>query len=203
MKTEISYADWLDWLAFELTFVELYMSGDAVSEAGDAGDPPPALRGHRRRRPSRRSYRRSPTSSRRSAVTRPRNGTASCRSSRWPSPTSPSSWPAPPENGIEAALGRAPQPPRRAVAPTRQDRCVHHGQTLWHLVHRPAPHPPQQAGYPHLLEMTHQLIPPPRGRGSRLLRDEEWCALVNRLGLASREAGITRRVFVDLSGAAR
>ena len=26
MKTGISYADWLDWLAFELTFVELYRS---------------------------------------------------------------------------------------------------------------------------------------------------------------------------------
>ncbi|MDE2661488.1 MAG: hypothetical protein OXI39_00585 [Gemmatimonadota bacterium] len=26
MKTGISYADWLDWLAFELTFVELYKS---------------------------------------------------------------------------------------------------------------------------------------------------------------------------------
>ena len=26
MTTEISYSDWLDWLAFELTFVELYKS---------------------------------------------------------------------------------------------------------------------------------------------------------------------------------
>ncbi|WP_419856747.1 hypothetical protein [Candidatus Palauibacter irciniicola] len=26
MKTEISYADWLDWLAFQLTFIELYKS---------------------------------------------------------------------------------------------------------------------------------------------------------------------------------
>lgn len=26
MKTEISYTDWVDWLAFELTFVELYKS---------------------------------------------------------------------------------------------------------------------------------------------------------------------------------
>lgn len=26
MKTEVSFSDWVDWLAFEMTFVELYRS---------------------------------------------------------------------------------------------------------------------------------------------------------------------------------
>ena len=47
--------------------------------------------------------------------------------------------------------------------------------------------------------MPHELIPPPRGRGSRLFRDEEWYVLVNRLGLSPREAEIVRLVFDDLS----
>lgn len=47
--------------------------------------------------------------------------------------------------------------------------------------------------------MTHRLITPPRGRGSRLFRDEEWDVLVNRLGLSLREAEIVRLVFDDLT----
>ena len=47
--------------------------------------------------------------------------------------------------------------------------------------------------------MTHEPIPTRRGRGSRLFRDEEWCVLVNRLGLSPREAEIVRLIFDDLS----
>lgn len=46
--------------------------------------------------------------------------------------------------------------------------------------------------------MTHELIPPPRGRGSRLFRDEEWYVLANRFELSPREAEIVRFVFDDL-----
>lgn len=46
------------------------------------------------------------------------------------------------------------------------------------------------------------MTPPPRGRGSRVFRDEEWRVLVNRLGLSPREAEITQRVFDGLSEAA-
>ena len=68
------------------------------------------------------------------------------------------------------------------------------------LADQPELHPPQQAGYPHpLRKMTHELIPPPRGRGSRLFRDKEWDILVSRLGLSPREAEIVRLVFDDLS----
>ena len=49
--------------------------------------------------------------------------------------------------------------------------------------------------------MTQEVIPPPRGRGSRLFRDEEWYVLVKRLGLSRREAEIVRLVFDDLSKA--
>ncbi len=47
--------------------------------------------------------------------------------------------------------------------------------------------------------MTQEPIPPPRGQGSRLFRDEEWYVLVKRLGLSRREAEIVRLVFDDLS----
>lgn len=154
MKTEISYTDWLDWLAFELTFVELYQSAT-----------PPHL-----------------------AVTEIR----------------PVTWPAFPEDGIETAIGGAAHPTQPTIAQTRQDRCVHHGQGLRQLADQPELHPPRQAGYPHRSRaMTHGLIPPPRGRDSRVFRDEEWYVLVNRRGLGSREAEITQRVFDDGGEAAR
>lgn len=46
------------------------------------------------------------------------------------------------------------------------------------------------------------MMPPPRGRGSRVFRDQEWRALVDRLGLSPREAEITQRVFDGLGEAA-
>jgi len=45
------------------------------------------------------------------------------------------------------------------------------------------------------------MTPPPRGRGSRVFRDQEWRVLIDRLGLSSREAEITQRVFDDLGTA--
>lgn len=107
MKTEISYADWLDWLAFELTFIELYKSAT-----------PP------QKREMRATLRRLaegigqaeldafvsqiPSFAEELSCSRPRNATASRVSSRRPSPNSPSTWPASPENGIETALGCRP-----------------------------------------------------------------------------------------------
>lgn len=41
----------------------------------------------------------------------------------------------------------------------------------------------------------------PRGRGSRVFRDQEWRVLVSRLGLSPREAEITQRVFDGLGEA--
>ena len=43
---------------------------------------------------------------------------------------------------------------------------------------------------------------PPRGRGSKVFRDQEWRVLINRLELSPREAEITQRVFDGLGAAA-
>ena len=78
---------------------------------------------------------------------------------------------------------------------------MHHGQSLRQLVHQPELQPATTGGSPAPLwrEMAQELIAPPRGRGSRLFRDEEWYVLVKRLGLSRREAEIVRLVFDALS----